>query len=70
MAVQEISKERFDSHNLFRKRSADNALFKEVAWFKDVEADTIGLVVEKSSMGISRPYRSLVRARLVTVLMI
>ena len=51
MAVQDISKERFDSHNPFRKRSADNALFKEVAWFKDVQAETIGLVVENKQHG-------------------
>jgi hypothetical protein len=31
MAAQEISKEHFDSHNLHRKRPADNGVTKEVA---------------------------------------
>jgi hypothetical protein len=46
MAVQEISKERFDSYNPLRRRPADNALTCEVAWFENSESGTIGVVVE------------------------
>lgn len=46
MAVQEISKERFDSYHPLRQRPADNAFTSEVAWFEDSEADTIGVIIE------------------------
>jgi len=46
MAVLEISKKHLDPHNPLRKRSADNALLKEIAWFKDAQGDTIGIIVK------------------------
>jgi hypothetical protein len=46
MIIQEISKERFDSYNPLRERSADNALTKEVAWFENNQSDVIGVIVE------------------------
>lgn len=44
MAVQKISQSQFDKNNPPRTQPADNHMSREIEWYEDKDANTIGLI--------------------------